>query len=503
MERRTRQSASLRRRWGPFSVGALAAVSGGCEVGPNFTRPQAPQAAYSAPPRAMGSQSLSYGADAAADWYTVFRSDAIQQLVQAAVATNPDLEAARHALRAAQYELRAVAGSALPQLELDGRVSRSRVNGSFLYQPIENLQATANQFNIGPTLAYDLDVFGRIRRTIESQAAQTSQVQHQTLNVYITVVDQVVLTAFDYAATVEQIEVTRQLVDELQEQYKLTSTLESAGKITRSDTLQAQSQLESTRATLPALQKQQDVYRNALLRLTGATPQGGSIPELTLRDFSLPPQLPVSLPSQLVRQRPDILAAEDALHQASARVGVAEALRLPSIDISGEYAQQSSRTSDLFTRAGGIWTAGASLSAPIFEGGRLSAREKEAKERFQQAAAQYRSTVIGAFAEVANALQALQHDSDGYLSHSAALDAARANRDLARAQFQQGKVSELVVLTAEQQYQNATLSQVQADVQRFTDVAALFHALGGGWWNAKDPILTPQVKYDLGETRHE
>jgi NodT family efflux transporter outer membrane factor (OMF) lipoprotein len=362
-------SPLLLRSWGLFLAGALAAASGGCAVGPNFTRPQAPKSAYSAPPQVVGSQSLNYGADTAADWYTVFQSDAIQRLVHGVVAANPDLEAARHGLRAAQYELRAVAGSALPQLELDGRVSRSRVNGSFLYQPIESLQATANQFNIGPTLAYDLDVFGRIRRTIESQAAQTSQVQHQTLNVYITVVDQVVLTAFDYAATLEQIVVTRQLVDELQQQYTLTSTLESAGKITRSDTLQAQSQLESTRATLPALEKQRDVYRNALLRLTGTAPQDGSIPELTLRDFSLPPRLPVSLPSQLVRQRPDILAAEDALHQASAEVGIAEAARLPSFNISGEYAQQSIRTSDLFTKAGGIWTAGASLSAPLFEGG--------------------------------------------------------------------------------------------------------------------------------------
>lgn len=472
-----------------MTAAVLAAVASGCAVGPNFKRPEAPPSAYTVPSLPAGSQSLSYGGDTSADWYTVFRSQAIHDLVRDAVAANPDLEAARHSLSAAQWELRAVAGSALPHLELDGRVSRARVNGSFLYEPIETLQVTANQFNIGPALAYDLDVFGRIRRTIESQAAQTAQARDQALNVYITVVDQVVLTAFDYAATAEQIAVTRQLVDELEAQYKLTSTLEDAGKITRSDTLQAQAQLESTRATLPNLEKQQDVYRNALLRLTGKPPAGGAVPQLALHEFTLPSQLPVSVPSQLIRQRPDILAAEDALHQASAQIGVAEAARFPDINISGEYAQQSIRTSDLFTKAGGIWSVGGSLTAPLFEGGTLRAREKAARERFEQAAAQYRSSVIAAFGEVADALQALQHDADSYQAHSAALDAARANRDLQRDLFQQGKVSELVVLTAEQEYQNETLSQVQADVQRFTDVATLFHALGGGWWNAKgDPL---------------
>src|SRR5581483_10909807 len=308
---------------------------------------------------------------------SLFKSDAINRLVQDALRANPDLEAARHNLRAAQFELQAVAGSALPHLELDARAQRSRVNGSFLYEPPEKLQATANQFSIGPSLAYDLDIFGRLRRTIEAQAAQTSSAQRQALNVYVTLVDQVVITAFSYAATLEQVEVTRRLVDDLKAQYDLTRLLEDSGKIVRSETLQAQTQLENTRATLPALEKQLDTYRNALARLTGKAPQADAIPALTLRDFTLPPQLPVSLPSNLVRQRPDILEAEDLLHQASAAIGVAEAARLPSLALSAQYAQQSTGTSDLFNRAAQIWSAGASLTAPLFEGGTLRAREKE------------------------------------------------------------------------------------------------------------------------------
>jgi NodT family efflux transporter outer membrane factor (OMF) lipoprotein len=462
-----------------------------CAVGPNFKRPDPPKEGYAPPPSNVGPQSIAYGADVAADWYTLFHSEALNSLVQEALRANPNLEGARHNLQAAQYELQAVAGSALPQIELSAGATRVRANGSFLFMPPEALQATANRFNLGPSLAYDLDVFGQIRRTIEAQAAQTDQAAHQALNVYITLVNQVILTAFDYAAAVEQIGVTHKLVDDLQAQFDLTQNLENAGKITRSDTLQAKAQLESTRAGLPGLEKQRDIYRNTLLRLIGRVPENSSLPPLALHDFELPAQLPVSLPSRVVRQRPDVLEAEDILHQASAEIGVAEAARFPSFNISAEYAQQSNRTSDLFTKAAQTWSLGLNITQPIFEGGRLRAREKEARQRFMQAQAQYRGTVIDSFVQVANAMAALQHDTDTYNARNTALEAARANRDLARLQFERGRVSELVVLTAEQQYENGVLTQVQADAQRFADAANLFLAVGGGWWNAKENPYGP------------
>jgi NodT family efflux transporter outer membrane factor (OMF) lipoprotein len=434
---------------------------------------------------------VAYGGDVAMDWYTLFHSDSLDALVQEALRANPDLEGARHSLLAAQYELQAVAGTALPQIQVNAKAMRARVNGSFLYEPDEKFQATANQFSLGPSLAYDLDVFGRIRRTIESQAARTEQAGHQALNVYITLVNQVVLSAFDFAASTEQIDVTQRLISDLQAQYDLTQTLENAGKIARSDSLQAKAQLESARAELPGLQKQRDIYRNALLRLMGKAPEDHFILQLSLRDFALPPRLPLSVPSRLVRQRPDVLEAEDTLHQASAEVGVAAATRFPSFAISAQYAQQSAMTSDLFSKPAQIWSAGLNVTQPVFQGGTLRAREKEARQRFLQAQAQYRGTVMDAFVEVANAMQALQHDTDSYNARNVALDAARANRDLARVQFQGGRVNELVVLTAEQQYQNSALTEVQADAQRFADAATLFHALGGGWWNAHDAIQEP------------
>jgi len=477
---------------------AAGAVAGGCTVGPDFTRPSPPAGGYAkATPAPTPTRSIDSGADVAADWYQLFHSAALDQLVHEALANNQTLEAARHGLVAAEHELRAVRGTQLPQLDLGAQVGRAHINGSYLYAPTNAITQTGNRFELGPTLAYNLDPFGGTRRQIEGQRAATAVTRDQVLNTYATLVDQVVIAAFDYAATAEQIEVTQALVDELQSQFELTRTLENAGKIIRSDTLLAQTQLENLRATLPALQQQRDTYRNALAELCGQTPDEFVMPALSLRDFTLPERLPLSLPSVLVRQRPDILAAEDSLHQASAAVGVAEAARLPSLTISGQYAQQTSELSDFLTKPGAVWEAGLSATAPLFHGGTLKARQQEAEERYKQAQATYRGTVITAFREVANALQALQHDADGYTAHSVALAAARDNRELARQQFQAGKYTELQVLTAEQQYQQAALSQVQADVQRFTDTAELFRALGGGWWNApRDPAALAAVTGD-------
>jgi NodT family efflux transporter outer membrane factor (OMF) lipoprotein len=496
-----------RRVYAPLKLSRRIAVllapmtfAAGCSVGPNFERPAAPPSGYSVPVQ-IGAQRLNDGQDVPANWYTLFGSERLDALVEQALRANPDLDAARHSLAAAQYELHAVAGTALPQIELGTHVMRARVNGSFLYEPDEAFQTTANQYSFGPSLVYDLDVFGRIRRTVESQSAQTEQVHHQTLNVYITLVSQVVLTAFNIAASGAQIEATHHLVDDLQTQYELTRTLENAGKLPRTDTLLARTQLETTRATLPGLEKQQAIYRNALLRLIGSSPDATASPELDLRDFVLPRELPVSLPSQLVRQRPDILEAEDALHRASAQIGVAEAARFPSLVLSAQYAQQSGSTSDLLSKAAQIWSVGLNVSTPIFEGGTLRARQKEAEQIYLQAQAQYRGAVIDAFVEVVDALQALQYDTATDAARGTALEAAAANLDLAHLQFAQGRVSELSVLTADQEYQNGVLTLIQADAQRFSDAATLIHALGGGWWNARDPAAISAVSIDDAATQ--
>ncbi|HEY6515211.1 MAG TPA: efflux transporter outer membrane subunit [Steroidobacteraceae bacterium] len=468
-------------------VGLAAALTTACTVGPDFVKPEPSATAYARlVPPAGGARDFAYGGEVAGDWYQLFRSDALDHLVRQALTNSPDLDAARHGLAAAQDELRAVSGAALPQIDATGQIGRGHINGSELYGPVNAIDATGNRYEIGPSLAYNLDLFGGVRRSIESQRAQTAGVADQLRDTYVTLVDQVVVTAFDYAAVGAQIQVTRSLVRELQAQYDLTLQLENAGKVIRSDTLQAETQLENVRATLPGLEQQRDTYRDALARLTGQTPDEFRMPALTLTDFKLPGQLPVSLPSALVEQRPDVLAAEESLHAASAEIGVATAARLPQLSLSAQYAQQTTSLNDLFTRPGGVWSAGLGLAAPLFHGGTLAAQEDEAKQRYAQALAAYRGTVLAAFVDVADALQALQHDADSYTAHNRALDAARANQDLAAAQYRAGKYTELQVLTAEQQYESAAATEVQADVQRFTDSAALFRALGGGWWNASD-----------------
>jgi NodT family efflux transporter outer membrane factor (OMF) lipoprotein len=474
-------STRLIRTWSLLGCAALA----GCTVGPGFVKPEAPASAYSRSlPPAGGAQSVTYGAAVAGDWYRLFGSDALDRLVRQALANNPGLQGARHGLAAAQDELRAVSGAALPQIDASGQIGRGHINGSELYAPVNALDATGNRYEIGPSLAYDLDLFGGVRRSIESQRAQTAAVRDQLRDTYVTLVDEVVVTAFDYAAVGEQVGVTRALVGKLQAQYDLTVRLEQAGKVIHSDTLQAETQLENVRATLPGLEQQRDVYRDALARLSGQAPDDFRMPVLTLADFTLPGQLPLSLPSALVRQRPDVLAAEESLHAASAQIGVAEAARLPQLTLSAQYAQQATKLDDLFTQPGGVWSVGLGLAAPLFHGGALAARADEAKQRYAQALSAYQTTVIAAFVDVADALQALQHDADSYSAHNRALGAARANQELAAAEYRAGKYTELQVLTAEQQYQSAALTQVQADAQRFTDTAALFRALGGGWWNA-------------------
>jgi NodT family efflux transporter outer membrane factor (OMF) lipoprotein len=470
-----------------MACAAIALLAASCVQGPNYAEPAAP--ADSSYAHAANDAGIDMGGKVASDWYALFRSEALNGLVREALQDNPGLDAARHGLLAAQFELKAVSGAELPSLKAGAGVDRARVNGSLLLKPVNYFSAVGNQFSVGPSLAYDLDLFGGVKRAVEAQAAAAADARAVALDTYVTLVDQVVVAAFGYAAAERQIEVTTELVKDLADQLSLTESLEKAGKITRNDALQAAAQLENVRATLPTLEKQRDSYRNGLARLVGKSPAEFAMPALRLKDFALPRRVPVSLPSDIVHQRPDILAAEAMLHEATAGIGVAEAARFPSIVLSASYSQQATLLNQLFTQPGGVWSMGASLSAPLFEGGALEARAGEARERAAQTESAYRSTVVNAFVEVADALDSFHHDAAGYEAHARALAAAAANRDLAVAQYRAGKTDQLQVLLAEQQYQTAALSQVDADIERFIDVATLFRALGGGWWTASDTGL--------------
>lgn len=490
------------------AAAAAFITASGCTLGPDFSAPNAPPtSSYTAPDdgtahapgRAdIAPQSIVYGAPVADDWYRLFESPRLDALVRDALAHNPDLKAAQAGIAVAQARLRAVTGSEYPQLDLSAGASRGKANGSFLYQPAPSFQAIANTFSLTPTLSYDLDVFGGTRRSVEAQAANSDYVRAQALDTYVTLVNQVVATAFELAAAQARIDATEDLIRIQSDQVRIVRAQEDAGTVSRATTLQAQAQLEATQATIPPLVQQRSAAAHALAALTGKTPAEFETPKITLADFTLPSNLPASLPSTLVQQRPDILMAQANLHEASAQIGVATAARLPSLTLNASYGVQATKTTDVFTPSGVIWSFGASLLAPVFDGGTLKANEDAAKAQYVQAGELYRKAVLNAFSDVATAMKAIGNDEAAASLRRQALQTADASRRLADAQFKAGSTDYLNVLAADQQYQSAVLGDIDVTASRFADTASLIRALGGGWWSAAQNPATPITVSDAG-----
>jgi NodT family efflux transporter outer membrane factor (OMF) lipoprotein len=239
-------------------------------------------------------------------------------------------------------------------------------------------------------------------------------------------------------------------------------------------------------ATLPPLQKQLEQERNQLAAYLGTRPDRFDGPTVMLADLTLPEDLPVSVPSQLVEQRPDIQAYEALVHSATAQLGVATANLLPQFTLSASYGREGPNLGDLFTPAGIVWSLAAAVTQPVFEGGTLLARKRAAQAALDVAAAQYSSTVNTAFQSVANALVAIRRDAETLQASLQSAQAAEASLKVAQAQFQAGGITYVSVLQTEQTYQSARLALVSAQSARFTDTVALFQALGGGWWNRTD-----------------
>ncbi|MDE2149680.1 MAG: efflux transporter outer membrane subunit [Gammaproteobacteria bacterium] len=472
---------------GALLAAAALALLSGCTVGPDFRRPAAPpenSIATGKPP-----PGIQVGGHIADDWYRLFGSEAVDALVRRALRQNPDLQAARAAIGVARYQLAATHGQALPQLDGELLANRQRANiGALTHIPRVGVNIS-NQFRSTVTLSYDLDPFGKLKRGVEADQAAVDYARAQALDTYITLADQVVRTAFQLAAAEARIEATDKLIAAERRGLDLTRMQERVGTVPRAATLTAQAQLEGTEATLPALEQQRDAAAAALAALVGETPAGFSVPPVRLADFTLPEKVPLSLPAQLVRQRPDLLAAEAELHQASARIGIRAAQRWPDISLTAAYGTLTSDSGTVFDAANALWTLTGQITAPLFHGGALKAQENQAKTEYLAAAARYRGTMLNAFADVATALRAVEHDAATLAARRRALITARQALALSRDQFSAGAVDELQVLTAQREYRTELLAVIDARARRFDDVAALFHALGGGWWNADgDPV---------------
>ncbi|MFT4046218.1 MAG: efflux transporter outer membrane subunit [Solimonas sp.] len=474
------------------AAAALVAL-GGCAVGPDFKPPEAPQAdrytidalpAQTASTDIAGGEAQTWrpGAAIPAQWWQLYGSDLIRRRIEQAFAHSPSVTAAQAALRQAQENLRAAAGSYYPSVDGSGSVTREKINAATV-TPGASGDYLYDVYGASVDVSYTLDLFGGVRRSVEAQAAQAEYQRFQLEATYLTLASNVVTATVQEASLQAQVTVTEDIIKALDEQQRITEKQYELGGVALTDVLSARTQLEEIRSTIPALRQQLVQTRSQLAVYLGRLPAEQEAATFDLAQLKLPQDVPLSLPSQLARQRPDVRAAEAQLHAASANVGVATANLFPSLTISGSYGSAAARDADLFKSASEVWTLAAGLSAPIFHGGELRARKRAAVAAYDEAFADYQQTVLQAFANVADSLHAIDNDAQALQSRYAALQSAEKNLDLVQRSYRAGAVGYLNVLVAQQQDQQARINFINAQAARYLDTAALFQALGGGWWN--------------------
>jgi len=481
---------------------ALLAGLGGCAVGPTFHRPPAPQASDygSAPVKGEtaassgfggAAQTFTPGLDIPAQWWQLFQSEKLSALVTQSLAGNPNLAAAQAALRQAQDLYKAQRASLLPVVQGSFDAQRAKNPLLTLANPTSLPQANPyyNLFTAQLNLSYMPDVFGGTRRSLEAARAGMNATRFQLIATYVTLSSNVVVTAVQEASLRGQIAATQRL---LELQHMMTATVQrqrALGTASELDLLAQRAAEAQTAASLPPLSRQLGQTRDALTALLGRLPADEPPETFALEDLTLPAELPVTLPSKLVEQRPDVRQAEENLHAASAEVGVALADMLPQFTISADTGSAALAIDKLFTPYTGFWSAGASLSQTLFDAGALIYRHRAAEAALDEAAAQYRAAVILACQNVADTLKALQADAAGLKASADADAAAQASFELARRQFELGTISEVALMNSEQTWQQAEIALTQARAGRYADTAGLFQALGGGWWNSSEALL--------------
>jgi len=487
--------------WTPGTA-ALLAMCAGCAVGPDFRPPAPPEvgqytraplpattaAADSIENATVGggaAQHIGAAQDLPTDWWTLFHSTALSSLVEQALQRNPGLAGAEATLREARENLAAGRAVYLPTLQASYAAVRQR-------DPVGTLAPTLNGavppaiFNLYTgqvSVSYVLDVFGQNRRQVESLGAAADAQRFEYEATYLTLTASVVLGAINEASLRDQLTATRAIAGSEHEVVAILQRQQALGAVAMTDVLAAEAALAQTEASLPALEKQLAQQDDQIAVLAGWLPAEAVPVAFTLDDFTLPTDLPLSLPSALVAQRPDVLLAESNLHEATAEVGVAIGNFLPQIAIAGGAGGVSTLASELTATGNVFWSAGASLSQVLFAGGSLVHRKRAADAALDAAGAHYRTAVLGAFQNTADTLEALVADGDGVRTGAAALDAAARSRAIAKKNLELGSVSYLAWLNAEQAYQQALIGLTQARAARYADTVGLYAALGGGWWS--------------------
>jgi NodT family efflux transporter outer membrane factor (OMF) lipoprotein len=487
------------------ALAGLLALLAACKQGPNFFSPAPPEEqAYSGPgdpvpppdtgpdARPKAAQRIAVGAKVRDDWWTLFHSPVLNRVVEQALRDSPTIAQATATLAQAREQVIAAMGPEFPQVDLTSGISRQQFNPA--PSGVVRAPVPVSVLSVGPTVSYALDVFGGIKRQVEAQSALADVSDYQLAAAYLALTGNIMTQAITVAGLRAQIKTVEDILVDDEKNLKLVKTQQAGGTATMVDVTTAQTQLANDRTLLPPLRQQLSVARDALTVYVGRTPADWRPPDFDLAALTLPASVPLSLPSSLVRQRPDILAAEAQLHANAALVGVATANLYPNFTLNESVLQSATNFGNFFSSAYTAFNLGANMAAPIFHGGTLQAQQRAAKDAFDVSWAAYRGTVITAFGQVADLLQALTHDDEAVKTQRAALTSAEQALNLARLSYQAGNSTLLQLLDPERQRQQAQLGVVRAETQRLIDTAQLLVALGSGWWNT--PPSTPGPEPD-------
>jgi len=466
---------------------------GGCAVGPDFHRPAPPTiASYTREPLAPAAgadtaqaQALVAGADVPGQWWTLFQSPALNRLVDLALKNNADLQSAKAALRSARENYYAQQGAYFPTVDASYSATRQQASNT----PAPPLTSNVNLFTLHTaqlTVSYVPDVFGGVRRQTETVAAQAEAQRFETEAAYLTLTSNLVAAAIQEASLRNQIDATERIIALNRDSLTILRAQKAAGQVAGADVAAQEAALAQAEQALPPLKKQLAQQVDQIAALTGRLPSEAPEDGVALDALTLPHDVPLSLPSKLVEQRPDVRVAEANLHAASAQVGVAIANRLPSFALTANAGGAATALSQLFSQGNSFWALTGAVTQPIFQGGALYHRQRAAEAAFDQAKAQYRSTVIDAFQNVADSLQALQADALALQAADRSEQSAAVSLEIVRKQLELGAVSNVALLNAEQTYRQALISRALAQSNRYADTVALIQSLGGGWWNRKD-----------------
>lgn len=471
-----------------------------CTVGPRFHSPAPstvgtytaepqPSSTVSSPGPAGAAQHLNPSMDIPAQWWTLFQSPELDRLVREALANSPTLAQTTARLKEAQEESNARTGATrYPNVSASLSVQREQVDLATFGVPFPS-PSPFNLLKGSVAVSYALDLFGANRRLIEGLNAHVEYQSWQLQGARLMLAGNVVSASIRQAQLREQIGITRQMLEVQQRELTITTQRVQAGGLPQYEINRQRTLVEQTRASIPPLEQQLDVVNHQLAVLIGKPPAEAHIESITLDSLHLPEELPESLPSSLVRQRPDLRAAESLLHQASANVGVATANLYPQITLSASGGGIGTS----FNEGGPVWSFGASLAQPIFNGGALRAEKRKAVAAYDEAGAAYQQVVLEAFREVADSLRAIDHDAQALQASTEAANQAEITYRIASQRFDAGGISQLSLLDSQRQQLRTMLDRTTSAANRYSDSASLFQALGGGWWNEAQPGAPPST----------